>query len=171
MSTEQKNALATELMGEYQINAVAYTSQIQNSFENIMDSISAIVLILIVAAALLAFIVLYNLSIINITERIKEIATIKVLGFDNIEVSSYIFRENIILTLIGIAEGLICGVLLHKVVIFMAEVDIVMFGRGISVKSFIYAAVLAFAFSMFVSLVLHRKLKKIDMVESLKSIE
>ena len=171
LTQEQKNNLATDLMGEYEISAVAYTSQIQNSFENIMDSISAIVLILIISAALLAFIVLYNLSIINITERIKEIATIKVLGFDNLEVSSYIFRENVILTIIGIVEGLICGVLLHKVVISVAEVDIIMFGRGISVNSFIYAAVLAFIFSMFVSLVLHRRLKKVDMVESLKSIE
>ncbi len=171
LSQEQKNTLAKELMNEYEISAVAYTSQIQNSFENIMDSISAIVLILIVSAALLAFIVLYNLSIINITERLKEIATIKVLGFDNGEVSSYIFRENVILTLIGIAEGLVCGVLLHKVVIFMAEVDIVMFGRGLTVKSFLYASLLAFAFSMFVSIVLHKKLKKVDMVESLKSIE
>jgi len=171
LSQEQKNSLATELMKEYEISAVAYTSQIQNSFENIMDSISAIVIILIISAALLAFIVLYNLSIINITERIKEIATIKVLGFDNLEVSSYIFRENIILTLIGIAEGLLCGVLLHKVVITVAEVDILMFGRGISAKSFIYAALLAFVFSMFVSLVLHGKLKKVNMVESLKSIE
>lgn len=171
VSNEQKNALAQELMGEYEISAVAYTSQIQNSFENVMDSLSAIVLILIVSAALLAFTVLYNLSIINITERTKEIATIKVLGFDNLEVSSYIFRENIILTLIGIIEGLVCGVLLHKLVIFMAEVDILMFGRGISVKSFVYASLLAFVFSMFVSVVLHKKLKKVDMVESLKSIE
>lgn len=171
LSQEQKNALAAELMSEYEISAVAYTSQIQNSFENIMDSISAVVLILIVSAALLAFIVLYNLSIINITERIKEIATIKVLGFDNLEVSSYIFRENIILTLIGIVEGLICGVLLHKVVITFAEVDVIMFGRGLSIQSFLYSAVLAFVFSMFVSLVLHRKLKKVDMVESLKSTD
>ena len=171
ITQEQKNTLAKDLMSEYEISAVAYTSQIQTNFENIMDSISAIVLILIVSAALLAFIVLYNLSIINITERMKEIATIKVLGFDNLEVSSYIFRENIILTVIGIIEGLILGVLLHKVVLVMAEVDVVMFGRGISAKSFLYAAVLAFVFSMFVSIVLHRKLKKIDMVESLKSIE
>lgn len=170
-ASEEKNELAKQLTDEYEISAVAFTSQIQSSFENIMDSISAIVLILIIAAALLAFIVLYNLSIINITERTKEIATIKVLGFDNLEVSSYIFRENIILTVIGIIEGLICGIGLHMLVIFMAEVDIVMYGRGLSVKSFIYAALLAFVFSSFVSIVLHRKLKKVDMVESLKSIE
>lgn len=171
VSNEQKNALAQELMSEYEISAVAFTSQIQNSFANIMDSLSAIVLILIISAALLAFTVLYNLSIINITERTKEIATIKVLGFDNTEVSSYIFRENVILTLIGIIEGLLCGIILHKVVISMAEVDILMFGRGITFNSFLYAALLAFVFSMFVSIVLHRKLKKVDMVESLKSIE
>ena len=136
-----------------------------------MDSISAVVVILIVSAGLLAFIVLYNLSIINITERIKEIATIKVLGFDDGEVSSYIFRENVILTIIGIVEGLFVGIIIHKVVLYMAEVDIVMFGRGLSAMSFVYAAVLAFVFSMIVNLVLHKKLKKVDMVESLKSVE
>ena len=166
-----KNALAKELMGEYEISAVAFTNQIQDSFQNVMDSISAVVLILIVSAGLLAFIVLYNLSIINITERVKEIATIKVLGFDDGEVSSYIFRENIILTVIGIIEGLFSGIGIHKVVLYMAEVDIVMFGRGLSPMSFVYAAVLAFVFSMIVNLVLHGKLKKVDMVESLKSVE
>lgn len=171
MEQTKKNELAKELMSEYEISAVAYTDQILNSFENIMDSLSAIVLIFIISAGLLAFIVLYNLSIINITERIKEIATIKVLGFDDGEVSSYIFRENIILTVIGIIEGLISGIIVHRVVLYMAEVDILMFGRTITPVSFLYAAVLAFGFSMFVSLVLHNKLKKVDMVESLKSVE
>ncbi|MBQ8503007.1 MAG: FtsX-like permease family protein [Clostridia bacterium] len=171
MEQEKKNELAKELMSEYEISAVAYTSQIQNTFENIMDSVSAIVIIFIISAGLLAFIVLYNLSIINITERLKEIATIKVLGFDDGEVSSYIFRENIILTVIGIIEGLIAGIFIHRIVLYMAEVDILMFGRQISAMSFLYAAALAFAFSMFVSLVLHNKLKKVDMVESLKSVE
>lgn len=171
LENEKKVELAKNLMNEYEISAVAYTSQIQNSFENIIDSISAIVLILIVSAGLLAFIVLYNLSIINITERLKEIATIKVLGFDDGEVSSYIFRENIILTIIGIVEGWLVGIILHRVVIYMAEVDILMFGREITTLSFVYASALAFAFSMFVNLVLHNKLKKVDMVESLKSVE
>lgn len=171
MDNDKKNELAKELMGEYEISAVAFTSQILNSFENIMDSISAIVIIFIISAGLLAFIVLYNLSIINITERLKEIATIKVIGFDDGEVSSYIFRENIILTVIGIIEGLISGIFIHRVVLYMAEVDILMFGRSISWLSFLYAAALAFTFSMFVSLVLHNKLKKVDMVESLKSVE
>ena len=171
MEQEQKNLLAKELMSEYGISAVAFTSQIQNSFQNIMNSINYIVIILIVCAGLLAFIVLYNLSVINITERIREIATIKVLGFDDMEVSSYIFRENIILTLIGTLQGLFWGIVVHRLVLNVAEVDIITFVRDISFMSFLYSVALSFAFSMTVNLVLHYKLKKIDMVESLKSIE
>lgn len=171
VTNEQKVKLNKEFLDEYEISAVAFTDQIQDSFANILDSISFIVIILIVSAGLLAFIVLYNLSIINITERIKEIATLKVLGFDDGEVSAYIFRENVILSIIGMAEGVIMGILLHKLVLFMAEIDIVMYGREINFVSYIYSLALAFGFSMFVSVVLHNKLKKVDMVESLKSIE
>jgi putative ABC transport system permease protein len=171
MDAAQKNALAEELMDEYDISAIAYTSQIQNSLQNILDSISMVVVIMIICAGLLAFIVLYNLSIINITERIKEIATIKVLGFDDMEVSSYIFRENILLTVIGIVEGILSGIVVHRIVLSMAEVDIITYGRNIDFSSFIYSIVLAFGFSMFVNVVLHGKLKKVEMVESLKSIE
>lgn len=171
MEGNARTELARKLTGEYEISAVAYTSEIESSFENTLDSLSIVILILIVSAGLLAFIVLYNLSIINITERIKEIATIKVLGFDDMEVSAYIFRENIMLTVIGIVEGLFCGIGIHWVVLKLAEVDIIMYGRGIPLSSFIYAAALAFVFSMTVNFVLHRKLQKVDMVESLKSIE
>ena len=171
MEGSAKNDLAKKLMNEYEISAVAYTSQIETSFQNTLDSIGIVVLILIVCSGLLAFIVLYNLSIINITERLREIATIKVLGFDDLEVSAYIFRENIILTIIGIIEGLLCGIVLHQVVISMAEVDIIMYGRGLPSSCFLYAAALAFVFSMTVNLLLHKKLQKVDMVESLKSIE
>ena len=171
MEGSAKNDLAKKLMNEYEISAVAYTSQIETSFQNTFDSIGIVVLILIVCSGLLAFIVLYNLSIINITERLREIATIKVLGFDDLEVSAYIFRENIILTIIGIIEGLLCGIVLHQVVISMAEVDIIMYGRGLPSSCFLYAAALAFVFSMTVNLLLHKKLQKVDMVESLKSIE
>ncbi len=171
MEQEQKNLLAKDLMSEYDISAVAYTNQIQNSFQNIMNSINYIVIILIVCAGLLAFIVLYNLSVINITERIREIATIKVLGFDDLEVSAYIFRENVILTIIGTLEGLFWGVIVHRLILNVAEVDIITFVRNISFMSFVYAIALSFAFSMMVNFVLHHKLKKVDMVESLKSIE
>ena len=171
ISDEQKVQLNKDLLNEFDISAVAFTDQIQDSFSNILDSISFIVIILIVSAGLLAFIVLYNLSIINITERIKEIATLKVLGFDDMEVSAYIFRENVILSIIGMTEGVIMGVLLHKLVLFMAEIDIVMYGRDITFVSYIYSLALAFGFSMFVNIVLHKKLQKVGMVESLKSIE
>ena len=171
ISNEQKVQLTKDLLDEYEISAVAFTDQIQDSFANILDSIEYIVIILIVSAGLLAFIVLYNLSIINITERIKEIATLKVLGFDDGEVSAYIFRENVILSIIGMTEGVVAGILLHKLVLHMAEVDIVMYGRDIYFASFIYALAMAFGFSMFVNVVLHKKLQKVDMVESLKSIE
>lgn len=171
LTLEQKASLAESLVDEYGISAVAYIDEILDSFQNIMDTISYIVVILIVCAGLLCFIVLYNLSVINITERLKEIATIKVLGFDDGEVSAYIFRENIVLTIIGVAEGLLWGKLLHAVVLYLAEVDIITFSRDISAFSFIISAVLSFAFSMFVNVVLHKKLKSVDMVESLKSIE
>ena len=171
VSDQQKVQLTKELLDEYEISAVAFTDQIQDSFSNILDSISFIIVILIVSAGLLAFTVLYNLSVINITERIKEIATLKVLGFDDGEVSAYIFRENVILSLFGMVVGIITGVMLHKVVLFMAEVDIVMYGRDITFVSYIYSLALAFAFSMFVNVVLYKKLQKVDMVESLKSIE
>ncbi|MBQ6600820.1 MAG: ABC transporter permease [Clostridia bacterium] len=171
LNGQAKNELAKNLMSEYEISAVAYTSEIETSFQNTLDSISIVVLILIVCSGLLAFIVLYNLSIINITERLREIATIKVLGFDDLEVSAYIFRENVILTIIGIIEGLFCGIVIHQVVISMAEVDIIMYGRGLPLTCFLYSAALAFVFSMTVNLLLHRKLQKVDMVESLKSIE
>lgn len=171
MDAAQKNALAEELMDVYDISAIAYTSQIQSSMQNILDSISMVVVIMIVCAGLLAFIVLYNLSIINITERLKEIATIKVLGFDDGEVSAYIFRENILLTVIGIVEGIISGIVVHRIVLMMADVDIITYGRNIDFSSFIYSVVLAFGFSMLVNIVLHSKLKKVEMVESLKSIE
>lgn len=171
MNGEQKNALAKDLTSNYEISAVAFKSQIETSFANILDSISLVVIVLIISAGLLCFIVLYNLSIINITERTKEIATIKVLGFDNGEVSSYIFRENLILTLIGTAVGLLAGIVLHSLVLDIAEVDILMYGRGLQLPSFLLAAALSFGFSLIVNLALHKKLKSVDMVESLKSIE
>lgn len=171
MTPEQKDTLSKEFMSEYEISAVAYATQIQNSFENIMDSIGYVVIILIVSAGLLAFIVLYNLSVINITERMKEIATIKVLGFDDMEVSAYIFRENLILSIIGTLEGLLVGVFLHRIVLSIAEVDIIMFSKSLNFASYLYATILATVFSLTVNLVLHNKLKKVDMVESLKSIE
>ena len=125
----------------------------------------------IISAGALAFVVLYNLTNINITEREKEIATIKVLGFYDKEVSSYIYRETAALTIIGTAVGLVLGIFLHQFVIRTAEVDMVMFGRAIYAPSYLWAALLTLLFSLLVNLVMHRKLKKVSMVESMKAPE
>lgn len=171
VTNEQRVNLSEELMRKKDINAVAFTSQTIESLNNIMNSLNYVVLIIVIAAALLAFIVLYNLSNININERYKEIATLKVLGFNKNEVSAYISHENWILTVLGTVIGLILGIPLHRLVISIAEVDIVRFGRMISPLSFLYALVLSFVFTAFVNLVMRRHLKKINMVESLKSVE
>lgn len=128
-------------------------------------------IVLIISAGLLAFVVLYNLTNINITERQKEIATIKVLGFYNREVSAYVYRETLLLSLIGTAAGLVFGIFLHAFVVKTAEVDMVMFGRTIKWTSYIFAAVLTMLFSALVNLVMYRKLKAVDMVESMKAGE
>ena len=171
LSPEQKENLSHDLMDEYSISALAYQDDIQRSFESIFDSLGYIVIVLVVSAGLLSLIVLYNLSSINIHERTKEIATIKVLGFTPREVSSYIFRENILIGIIGTLLGLLGGVGLHRVVIMVGEVDIIMFGRDAGVMAFVYATVLSMAFTLLVNLILRRNLNKVDMVESLKSIE
>lgn len=171
LTPEQKSTMATELMNEYEINAVSYADEIQSMFENTLDSLGYIVIVLVVSAGLLCLIVLYNLSVININERVKEIATIKVLGFDNFEVSQYIFRENLLLSIIGTFIGLFTGLGVHRLVIAVAEVDIVMYGKEAGILSFIYAAVLSIGFSLLVNVILKRTLKNIDMVESLKSNE
>ena len=136
-----------------------------------MSSLDYIVLVLIVCAALLSFVVLYNLTNINITERVREIATIKVLGFTSREVSSYIYRENIALTVIGAALGIPLGLLLHRFVISAAELDMVMFSREIKPLGYLLSVALTLLFSAFVNLVMQRKLKKVSMTESLKSVE
>ena len=128
-------------------------------------------MVLIFSAGALAFVVLYNLTNINISERIREIATIKVLGFHDEEVSRYVYRENIILTIIGTILGLIMGIFLHKFIIHTTEIEFMMFGREIRSISFVYSAILTMAFSALVNFVMYFKLKKISMVESLKSID
>ncbi|WP_410078719.1 FtsX-like permease family protein, partial [Ruminococcus sp.] len=130
-----------------------------------------IVILLIVCAGGLAFVVLYNLANINITERVREIATIKVLGFYDGETSAYIYRENLISTIVGIIVGLAAGKILHYFVVITSEVDLVLFNRQLVWWAYVLGALLTLAFAFIVNLVLHFKLKKIDMVESLKSVE
>jgi putative ABC transport system permease protein len=136
-----------------------------------LSTLDLVVFVLIISAALLAFVVLYNLNNINITERRRELATLKVLGFFDGEVSAYVFRENVVLTVIGAAAGVVLGKILHQFVIVTVEVDEVMFGRVINLPSYIYSIILTFLFAAFVNWLMHFKLKKIDMVESLKSVE
>lgn len=171
VNAAQKETLATELMKVNGIDAVAYTTQTIDTFDQIINSLNLVVAIFIIAAGALSFVVLYNLSNINLNERVREVATIKVLGFRDNEVSTYIVRENIILTIIGTALGLILGVFLHSYVVTVAEVDVVMFGRSIEPLSFVYAAVLSLVFAAIVNLIMHFKLKKVNMVESLKAVE
>ena len=129
------------------------------------------VVLIIVCAAALAFVVLYNLTNINITERMRELATLKVLGFYDGELSAYIYRENVILTVFGVALGMGMGKLLHQWLVLTVEIDLLMFGRTLALSSYLYAGVLTAVFSLVVNLAAHRKLKKLDMVESLKTVE
>ena len=130
-----------------------------------------IVILLVGCAAALAFVVLYNLSNVNISERIREIATIKVLGFLPHEVSAYVNRESTILTVIGALAGLILGIGLHHLIMNLAEMDDIMFGRTIKPSSFIISFIMTIAFNMIINLFMRKKLKKVEMVESLKAVE
>ena len=150
---------------------VSFTNTIKKSFEDMVENLNSIVFVLILSSGALAFVVLYNLSNINITERMREIASIKVLGFYDLEVSQYVFRENIILTIINIVIGLLAGMVLNDFVMSTAETKIVMFGREIHWYSYILAALLTLVFAVLVNALMHFRLKKIDMIESLKSVE
>ncbi len=140
-------------------------------FRNMLNSLNMVVVVMVVCAAALAFVVLYNLTNINIAERQREIATFKVLGFYNRETSRFITIENIVLTLFGIVAGLALGVLLTNFIIRTVEVDNVMFGRDIYLPSFLYAAGMTMGFSLLVNAVMSFKIKAVNMVESLKSVE
>ena len=151
--------------------SISYTESTIEMVDRMLSTLGVVILVLIVSAGMLAFVVLYNLNNINITERQRELATLKVLGFFDIEVSQYVLRENIILTIAGILFGSGFGILLHRFIIVTVEVDAVMFGRNIAPLSFLYCAVITCIFSAVVNIFMHKKLKKIDMVESLKSVE
>lgn len=150
---------------------VTYTYNIQGQLDDMLESLDIVIVVLIISAGLLAFVVLYNLNNINIRERKRELATIKVLGFYDKEVSAYVLRENILLTIIGVVVGIALGSILHRFVIVTVEIDSVMFTRIIENISFVLSAALTCMFSFLVNAVMYFKLKKIDMVESLKSVE
>ncbi|WP_028518477.1 ABC transporter permease [Ruminococcus flavefaciens] len=153
------------------VTAVLVFTDLKERLSKMMSSLDYIVLIVIICAAGLAFIVLYNLTNINITERVREIATIKVLGFFRRETSSYVLRENVALTAIGTAIGLLLGIFVHRFVMAQIRVDMVDFSVRILPKSFIYSIILTFLFTFIVDLFMEIKLEKINMAESLKSVE
>ena len=168
---DQIEKIGTKLLSMDGVLNVSYTSSIEGRLDDMLRSLNLVIVVLIVSAGMLAFVVLYNLNNINITERQRELATLKVLGFYDVEVAEYVFRENILLTIIGAFVGVIFGKVLHLFVIQTVEVDAAMFGRSIYLPSYIYSFLFTIGFSLFVNWVMYFKLKKIDMVESLKSIE
>lgn len=171
LDEEKLGAIGENILEKRAALNVSYTYNMEERLDEMLESLDIVIVVLIISAGLLAFVVLYNLNNINITERKRELATIKVLGFYDNEVSAYVYRENILLTLIGTIAGVLLGSLLHRYVIATVEIDSVMFTRIIENISFVYSALLTFGFSVFVNVVMYFKLKKIDMVESLKSVE
>ncbi len=168
---EQEEAFAEGMLKNNSILNISFTSAFQKQISDMLNSLNLVVYVLIVSAGLLAFIVMYNLNNITINERKRELATLKVLGFMDMEVGTYIYRENSMLTLIGTVFGMLLGIVLHYYVIITAELDLLMFGRKIKIISFLFSVLLTLAFAAFVNFVMYFKLQKIDMVESLKSVE
>lgn len=171
LSSEEKDDLAREIMKKAEVASVSNISSFAQTIEDMMSLLNYVVIVLIVSAGLLAFVVLYNLSNVNISERIRELATIKVLGFYDKEVYDYVTRETIILTVIGIALGLIGGYLLNYYILGTCEINILRFSKYISPMSYVYAVVITIVFTVIVNIATYFALKKINMIESLKSVE
>ena len=174
-TTSAEAAFEEDLRMEYleyeAVSDVTFSSSMRNYVLDMVGSLDTVIWVLVISAGLLAFVVLYNLNNINVSERKRELATLKVLGFYDGEVTGYVNRENVVLTLVGALVGVFLGILLHRFLIITMEIDMLMFGRDIKPMSFVYSILLTFLFSMIVNGVMHFKLKKIDMVESMKSVE
>ena len=166
-----EETLCNEVLQVENITQVTPVSETAKMLDRTISSMDSVIWVLIVSAGALAFVVMYNLTNINIGERTREIATLKVLGFTRREVAAYVFRENVLLTLLGILVGFVLGIGLHRFVMATVEVDMMMFGREIKAASYLIASAMTFAFAMLVNLAMLPKLKKIDMVESLKTVE
>lgn len=164
-------ATMEEMLKLHGVSAASRTADVKDTYMHSMERVDFVVVVVILCAAALAIVVLYNLSNINMTERIRELATIKVLGFYDIEVTTYLCRENIILTAAGIALGCVFGKYLHAWLIRSVEIDLMMFGRSTTAMSYAFSAALTVIFSAIVNVMAHVKMKGIDMIESLKSAE
>ncbi len=167
-STENLKLALSRIEG---VNSVITNEDELESINEVIKNLDFIVILMVASAAILAFVVLYNLNNINITERRRELATFKLLGFYNNELASYVYRENVVLTVFGIILGIILGIVLHKFVMITVETDMYMFGRELSFISVIIATVITIIFTVIVNAIMYLSLKKIDMVESLKSVE
>ena len=170
-SVKIEDKLSKKLFDIETVDGITFNTASKETFHNTIKNLNYVVLIMIISAGALAFVVLYNLTNVNISERIREIATIKVLGFYDKEVSAYIYRENIILTIIGTVVGLGLGTILHKFIMVTVEIQSMMFGRVIDMSSYFIAAVLTIVLSLFVNLAMFYKLRNVKMVESLKSVD
>ena len=171
LTSENSESYSAKLLALNAVSGTSTTDYVRSKFEEVLNSLNIVTLILMTAAGMLAFIVLYNLNNINITERRRELATIKVLGFYDLEVAEYVYRENILLTIIGALVGAVFGKYLHAYIITSVETEVLMFIRRADFSSYIYAIIITFSFSIFVNWLMYYRLKKIDMVESLKSVE
>lgn len=169
VTEEDEEAMANHLSEEEAALAVILQSDIIEGFENSLNSLNVVTIVLIISAGALAFIVLYNLTNINVSERVRELSTIKVLGFYDTEVTKYVYRENFSLTIMGIVVGYVLGIIMHRFVLNTAEVDVMKFATTINFPSYIWATLLMLLFSTIVMIFMHFKLKNIDMVEALKT--
>lgn len=168
---EFQDRLSKDLLNKEGIDNVSFNTTIMEDFDDTIRSLNYVVLVMVFSAGALAFVVLYNLTNVNISERIREIATIKVLGFYDKEVSAYVYRENTILTILGTLAGLVIGIFLHRYIMTTVEMDNLMFGLDLEPNSYIISIILTLGFAAFVNIVMYYKLKNIEMVESLKSID
>ena len=169
LTKEQENQIANDLMKQDRVLNVTFLSDSSTALDDTTEILNIVVWLLIISAGLLAFIVLYNLNNINISERIRELSTIKVLGFYDKEVTMYIYRENIFLTLFGIIAGLFLGRILHGYVLATVELDMLMFSPEIHLLSYLYSSLITLFFTIIVGFVMYQKLKHVDMIEALKS--
>jgi putative ABC transport system permease protein len=173
--TQKNDDLQNEVGSDYlsmdNVKGITFCSSNIEKFNNMISSINLVTYVLILSAAALTFVVLYNLINVNVSERIREIATIKVLGFFDKEVAAYVYRENIVISIIGSLAGLILGRGLHLYIMKTIEMDNVMFGDAVRPVSYVYSFVLTMIFALFVNLVMYNRLRKVPMVESLKSVE
>ena len=171
LTKEQEEEISSELLDGGKVSGVSLNKAIMDSLDETLSSLNYVVVILIISAGLLAFVVLYNLSNVNISERIRELATIKVLGFYDKEVYNYISRETVLLTIMGIALGLVAGYFLNYYIIGTCEINMLRFAKVINPLSYLYAVLITVAFTLIVNLITYFALKKIDMISSLKSVE